>query len=519
MTAHVVATNTVQDTTFATVTEADPFFSFAGTTLLVTGASALVVDPFGRLIINGSVLGGDLYVIEKAPNWVPDVSITIGPQGSVQGGTATAIVGGYGWTIDNAGLISGPSAIYLDEGGGVVNNTGEIRGSMNPSNQTLVMSISGNDLFNHGLISGTFGVNAMFSQTVVNTGTITSLLGWGLLIGLGTTVNSGLIYSAQGTGVVMTTSFSALENSGTISGGLAAVYGEDGVEIILNTGTLSGDVILQGGNDVLDGRLGTQTGLVDGGGGDDLLLLGRAGEEAFGGSGRDTIRGGDGDDTVEGGADADELDGGAGRDLLDYRGSGGGVRVSLEDGRGFRGDARGDTLTGFEDVSGTSYADVIEGDGGANLLDGRERRDLLAGGGGQDTLHGGAGADTLFGGAGGDVLRGQGGADTFLYTELSDSAPDGAGRDRIFGFLTAHPTRVNDVIDLSALDADALTDGDQAFTFIGDAGFTAAGQLRAERLANGDTLVQAEVDGDNRADFAILLVRLAPTLTEDAFNL
>ncbi len=520
MTTYVVDTNTVQSATYATVGLSDKFFSFAGTTLLITDNVALAAAEGGRFTINGSVLGGDDYVIREVAGGGASVAISVGWQGSVEGGDI-AILGGQDWAIENAGLISGRSAIAL-VGDGSVLNTGEIRGSINPSSPTVVLTIDGvGTLINHGLITGFLGARLGGSgdSAVVNTGTITSVAGFALAYGNGAASNSGFIHSVDGVGVAMYLDYGRLENSGTISGGLAAVFGDAGDESILNTGTLSGDVLLMAGNDFLDGRLGIQAGLVDAGEGDDVLLLGSADEIAYGDLGRDTIHGGAGDDVIDGGLGADFLDGGAGRDLLEYCGCGGPVHVSLADGAGHRGGARGDTVQGFEDVGGTMYADTIEGDEGDNLLAGRSGADRLLGGEGHDTLLGGAHGDRLTGGSGGDVLRGQGGPDVFVYAELTDSAPRAADRDRIFGFTAPTGSGVHDLIDLSALDAIAATEEDDAFTFVGDAAFSGAGQLRAVRLANGHTLVEAEVTGDGKADFAILLIRFAPVLAEDAFNL
>ena len=102
--------------------------------------------------------------------------------------------------------------------------------------------------------------------------------------------------------------------------------------------------------------------MIDGGGGDDILLSG--------GDGDDVVLGGDGDDTLDGDDGADELLGGQGEDVL-FAGRG------------------ADTLFGGADD------DELFGDDGA---------DELFGGGGNDELEGDAGADTLTGGAGNDEL-------------------------------------------------------------------------------------------------------------------
>ena len=55
-----------------------------------------------------------------------------------------------------------------------------------------------------------------------------------------------------------------------------------------------------------------------------------------------------------------------------------------------------------------------------------------------------------------------------------------------------------------AMDADSGTGGDQAFTFIGNAAFSASGQVRAE-VVGGMTVVSGNVNADLGADFAVRL--------------
>ena len=148
-----------------------------------------------------------------------------------------------------------------------------------------------------------------------------------------------------------------------------------------------------------------------------------------------------------------------------------------------------DTLTGIENVSGSGGSDTLTGDGAGNTL---------TGGGSRDTLSGNEGADTLIGGAGADLLTGGSGADAFVYQALTE-----INGDRIADF--SHGQR--DVIDLSAVDADASLDGVQHFTFIGTAAFTGASgsdyELRYQAAATpGDWTVQGDVNHDGVADFA-----------------
>jgi VCBS repeat-containing protein len=116
-----------------------------------------------------------------------------------------------------------------------------------------------------------------------------------------------------------------------------------------------------------------------------------------------------------------------------------------------------------------------------------------------DTLKGTLEADTLTGNGGADKLTGGGGNDLFVFAKLSDSTVDKKGRDTIFDFAKG------DRFDLRGIDADTGKAKDQAFTWIGDKGFSGkAGELRFEKLKS-DTYVYAEVDGKKGIDFAFHL--------------
>ena len=115
------------------------------------------------------------------------------------------------------------------------------------------------------------------------------------------------------------------------------------------------------------------------------------------------IEGGDGGDTLVGG----EGDG----DTVSYASSDRRVRVDLGDGSTLEatgssnsgGHATGDTISGFENIKGTAYGDVLtalnlEADNPGSTLWGLGGDDTLVGGNGDDTLEGGAGADEVDGG-------------------------------------------------------------------------------------------------------------------------
>jgi Ca2+-binding RTX toxin-like protein len=153
-------------------------------------------------------------------------------------------------------------------------------------------------------------------------------------------------------------------------------------------------------------------------------LTGDAGDNyLIGFAGNDTIDGGAGNDNIRGGAGADVLIGGAGTDTLQYDDSTVGVTVDMSlNGTGQQqtsaGDASGDVISGFEDLTGSNFGDTLTGDAGRNIIMGLDGDDMIYGGGGNDVIRGGVGADTMAGGAGSDVLQ-YAGSDAGVTINLS----------------------------------------------------------------------------------------------------
>jgi serralysin len=193
-----------------------------------------------------------------------------------------------------------------------------------------------------------------------------------------------------------------------------------GSDTLVNMENLTGSAF----NDILrgDGNANILTGLA----GTDALLSG---------AGNDTLTGAEGNDTLYGGLGNDVMDGGAaGSDTASYADIGA-VSVSLVRqgspqntvGAGF------DTLTNFENLTGSARNDVLVGDGNANILNGNA---------GNDVLTGNAGNDTLMGGGGNDALFGNPGIDSFVFDAgfgkdlIADFAAAGAGHDKM-NFSTA----------------------------------------------------------------------------------
>ena len=257
------------------------------------------------------------------------------------------------------------------------------------------------------------------------------------------------------------------------------------------------------------------------------------------------ITGNGGNNIIAGLGGADTLDGGGGIDTATYAASSAGVNVSLMTGTGSGGDAQGDALSNFENLTGSAFNDTLAGNSGNNVLvggagidtvsyehatvgvtvnlvttkaqatggagsdtlsgfenlTGSEFNDTLTGTSGANTIIGGAGNDTIKGGGGADILIGGQGADNFVFAALTDSAP--SARDLITDFVHG-----SDIIDLSAIDANTARSGfgDQAFLYGGQNTHAVANSVTwYEDLVNGNTIVQADVNGNTTADFQIVL--------------
>lgn len=246
----------------------------------------------------------------------------------------------------------------------------------------------------------------------------------------------------------------------------------------------------QAGNDVLNGGTGNDS--LYGGAGNDTIYSGDGNDEAYGGTGNDIVYGAAGTDILGGGEGDDSVYGGAGNDTI-YAGAGR-DQVYGSDGNDLIYGAAGDDFVG-----GSAGNDELYGGAGNDELYGGDGDDRLSGGDGNDALFGGAGADRLVGGKGADVLYGGAGSDTFVFSALSDSTVNVSGRDVVSDFGGG----AGDRIDLSRLDANSVTAGDQAFTFIGDSAFSnTAGELRIDD-SGAATVIYGDVDGDGKADFAI----------------
>lgn len=163
-----------------------------------------------------------------------------------------------------------------------------------------------------------------------------------------------------------------------------------------------------------------------------------------------------------------------------------------------------DTNVGYRDVAlGGGIAEipiarVIRGGDRSDKLLGGSGADRLIGGKGNDALRGRGGNDDVLGGAGADVLTGGPGSDHFIYTALQDSAAGEKKRDRITDF----DGKSGDRIDLSEIPEL------RNFTYLKGKSFSGKGG-RAPEVRFEDGLLEADVTGNGKADFAVTLTGMS----------
>jgi len=113
-------------------------------------------------------------------------------------------------------------------------------------------------------------------------------------------------------------------------------------------------------------------------------------------------------------------------------------------------------------------------------------------------LTGNDGINVIVGGLGIDTLRGNGGGDAFVWSSVGEVGL--ASPDVVADYSIAQ----GDVLHFTNIDADETVAGDQNFTFISTAGFTAPGQV--SWVTNGiDTFLQLNTNADMAADATIQL--------------
>jgi Ca2+-binding RTX toxin-like protein len=202
------------------------------------------------------------------------------------------------------------------------------------------------------------------------------------------------------------------------------------------------------------------------------------------------INGSDGDNFIDGGGGADAMYGGKGNDtyVVDNLGDtlfeNGEIYSTPEiESEGF------DTvLTSVSfDVGLYNEIEVLRATGTADVR--------LTGSLDNNRITGNAGNNIIDGSYGKDILAGGGGADIFLWQSVNEIGWTNFDPDIVTDFSRAE----NDALNFFVIDADETIAGNQSFTFIDTAAFTAPGQINW--FTNGtDTFVQLNTNADPTVD-------------------
>jgi Ca2+-binding RTX toxin-like protein len=230
--------------------------------------------------------------------------------------------------------------------------------------------------------------------------------------------------------------------------------------------TLSGD----GGNNVLSGGAGIDTvSYGNATAGVSVALSTSAAQNSLGAgidtlTGFENLTGSNFNDTLSGDGGNNVLNGGAGSDTVSYGNATAGVTVALSTSLAQNTLGAGiDTLTGFENLTGSDHDDRLTGGAGANSLNGGLGNDTLVASGGVDTLTGGGGG--LFTPIGifptvQFIFKSY--VDRFVFNSVTDSP--NASPDIITDFAPS----IGEKVDVSGIDANTLLAGNQAFNWIGN---------------------------------------------------
>ncbi|MGJ8598188.1 hypothetical protein, partial [Sulfitobacter sp.] len=410
------------------------FFITNGGTIYGNSAGIKYVAADGFVsITNSGIISGFSDAI-RGNDAISPANLVLNNSGTLSGSVRTSDAND---DISNSGLIEGDIILY--QGDDTLVNTGRIVGNISANTHVEVnntgtitgnLSLGSGDgiVVNSGTIAGdvTLGSTAFSDGEVTNTGTITGDVSLGnvaaTFFGIGGTVSGKINGSLAATDYHFDTAASrGLGIVEALAGGLDTVYAgfsyalESNIENLVLTDAAgaangTGNTL---GNFVTGNNSANDLHGLDG----DDYLEGR--------QGNDTLAGGQGDDILFGGSGADVLNGGEGTDGAYYLDSQGWVNVSLLTGfvgGGVGSHAIGDSFVSIENIGGSEFDDLLNGDHGANII---------VGNGGDDNLRGRGGADLLVGGNGSDTADYADSAGFVNVSLLSGFAGGGAGSHAI----------------------------------------------------------------------------------------
>ena len=451
---HFAVTGLAGNDTITTADGNDTLNGGSGNDSLSAGTgddTFLVAAGNGYDAIDGGI-GHDIIRALAANTIIGITSLTDIEEISADGFAGVKLVGSTSANLIDLSATKLSGITFIDGGSGIDTILGSLA-------DDIIQGGTGNDLLSGGEGNDTFRV----SGTTAGYDQINGGLGSDTIIAMAANTVIG-ISTMTGIEEISAGGFAGVKLVGSTSANL----------IDLSTTTLSGITLIAAGS-------GADT------------VIGSAGADTIdGGSGNDLLSGGEADDVFAIGltSGTDAIDGGQGYDTILALGDNVAIGVSA--------------LTRIESISASGFGGVtLAGNASADVINltgvAVSGIAAISGLSGNDQITGSAGDDVLNGGLGKDVLTGGLGADTFVFAATAETRV--TAWDRISDF-----TQGVDLIDLSLMDADALTAGDQGFSLLGSTVFGHhAGELRILTGPAGYLRVQGDIDGNGVADFEIRL--------------
>jgi Ca2+-binding RTX toxin-like protein len=415
----------------------------------IEGSTAIVFRATSNDLLanSGTIEGSTIGVKEAAQGWM---SISNNAGGTISGTTYAIEFNASSANIDvlqNNGTIRSNNGIaVLENGHGGLNVTNDAQGMIGAASTAIVFNGDATQvdtLDNSGIVSAPISGIAAVEEVgaaemyIINSGTIAGP--WGIYINHSSTDASD-----------------TLDNSGTILGGVYEAGSATSLDVT-NSGHIFYNVIFSSGTNVYDGTLGSISGEIFSGSGQNDFT-GGAGKEAFDLTlGTNTVDGGGGNDVFYLGANLNSsqtIDGGTGNDTVYLTGdySAGLVlgadtlvnveKIVLDAGYSYTLTTDDNTVAAgarmIVDASALTSSYALKFDGSAETdghftLEGGAGNDYLTGGAGNDVMYGNGGDNRFTGGGGEDKIIATGDShDRFIYTDVSDSTS--TSHDIITGF-------------------------------------------------------------------------------------
>ncbi|GIT90463.1 hypothetical protein JANAI62_00550 [Jannaschia pagri] len=416
---------------------------------------------------SGDIVGGQTGLFITA-SFITPLKVT--NTGVISGGQSGAAITSRG-TIEfvNSGTLSGSAnSLTLEgaRGNATILNSGNLVGD--------VQLGSGADVFDTrgGTVTGTVNLGDGADTVLLDDASVTLVGGGGVDL-----VRSWVGYHMRTSDLEQLVLEGTEDLKGAGNSGNNVITGNVGDNALF--GFAGNDTLLgQEGNDKLFGSAGVDNvsggdgddwihggadrDVLQGGSGNDLIQGGTGDDVLDGGEGRNTLEGGVGDDIIIAGVDAETIHGGQGEDLISFAGSLSRVVVNIGVNFTSGGAAEGDVISGFEQLVGSNFDDVLVGSSGNNVISGQRGADRLRGEAGEDSLTGGAGADTLDGGTGADLVSYQfSQARVIVNLETGFTSGGDAAGDVLISIERAEGSNLNDRIVGS-------TDGNRLFGLDGE---------------------------------------------------